>query len=133
MAKITLPLQLGYTDEIRNRMESLLTEILDELQKGDNKYSPHAGPKRGFGVLRAELQELKTELDAEDYRPEAVHQEAVQVAAMAIKFLRDCSPKFKPIQSDQPELPFHMRNITDGPLTCTEIGRGEHYTKWELR
>ena len=70
-----------------NRLQE---EISSEMQRGDKKYGPHPGPKRGFGALRAEFNELWTEIEAEDANPVSIRKEAVQVAAMALKFLRDC-------------------------------------------
>ena len=70
-------------------MQDVLTDMRDQLAHGDAKYGPHPGPKRAFGALRNEFNELMTELDAEDASVTSVHKEAIQVLAMAYKFIRD--------------------------------------------
>ena len=72
------------------KLERLVGEIVAEMLRGDAKHNPHSGPKRGFGALRNEYNELQTEIEAEDGTPESIKTEAIQVAAMALKFLRDC-------------------------------------------
>lgn len=69
----------------------IISDIMSELERGDAKYGPHTGPRRSFGVLRAELYELQTEIEAEDKNPKAIRAEAIQVAAMAIKLIRDAT------------------------------------------
>lgn len=71
-------------------LEQLVGEIVAEMLRGDGKHKPHPGPKRGFGALRNEYNELQTEIEAENGTPESIRTEAIQVAAMALKFLRDC-------------------------------------------
>ena len=87
------------------KFSALAKAVNEELERGDRKYGPHPGPKRGFGALRAELNELATELEAEDWHPERVRKEALQVAAMAMKFLRDCCTEESPAEPHQ-DYPF---------------------------
>jgi len=72
------------------KLEKLVAEIVTEMIRGDAKHGIHQGPKRGFGALRNEYNELQTEIEAENGTPESIRSEAIQVAAMALKFLRDC-------------------------------------------
>lgn len=72
-------------------LREILPLVFNRIRKGDNKYGPHPGPKRAFGALRNEYNELKTELDAEDSSPISVFEEGLDVSAMALKFLRDYS------------------------------------------
>lgn len=88
-----LPVQISLRQgklKDHEKLEGLVGEIVLEMVRGDNKHQPHPGPKRGFGALRNEYNELQTEIEAENGTPESIRLEAIQVAAMALKFLRDC-------------------------------------------
>lgn len=86
MINISVELRMDTKD--RMILEKILVDVVKELLRGDAKYGHHRSHLRAYGVLRAELAELKTELDcmvsADDIR-----KEAVQVAAMALKLIRD--------------------------------------------
>lgn len=71
------------------KLEVIFSEILVELCNGDAKYGGHPGPKRALGALKAEVQELTTEVEAENTIEGAARKEALQVGAMAVKFVRD--------------------------------------------
>lgn len=70
-------------------LSAVLPDMIDELHNGDSKYGKHPGPLRAFGALRSEVYELQTEIAAEDATTENIYHEAVQVLAMAFKFIRD--------------------------------------------
>lgn len=75
-------------------MRDLLKEILYELRKADEKYKhdPMTHMKVGFKTIECELKELEREVERYQYElghPEWLKKEAIQVAAMAVKFLRD--------------------------------------------
>lgn len=68
----------------------LAAEALSELDRADAKHGPMLEPVEGLYTLRCEVMELAREVHRAHRDPEALRKEAVQVAAMAIKFLRDC-------------------------------------------
>jgi transcriptional regulator GlxA family with amidase domain len=74
----------------RDLLEQVFEEMILELVRGDKKHKQHAGPKRGLGALKAEVQELQTEVEAEDQYPDDIRKEALQVMTMGFKFIRDC-------------------------------------------
>jgi hypothetical protein len=76
---------------ISDELAAVLPDMVDEVNHGDTKYGPHPGPLRAFGALRSEVYELQTEIEAEDAAPENIYHEAVQVLAMAFKFIRDAA------------------------------------------
>lgn len=70
-------------------LETAIKFATDELIKNaDAKYPPMAYPLEGLHTIKCELAELEREVARCD--ADAMTREAVQVAAMALKFLRDC-------------------------------------------
>ncbi len=92
---VTIHLNSGFTLVEIGILEKIIGAALRELQKGDTKYGPHPGPRRGLGALKAELQELTTEVEAENEIEGQERLEAIQVIAMGIKYVRDCCPEVK--------------------------------------
>lgn len=64
--------------------------IFDELKRADAKYPRMAEPVEGLCTMKCEVAELEREVMRANKNPEAMREEAIQVAAMALKFLRDC-------------------------------------------
>ncbi len=69
-------------------------DVLDEMEDASATYPAFHSAHEGFAVLLEELDELKAEIwkSPTDRDPVAMRREAIQVAAMAIRFLRDCAP-----------------------------------------
>lgn len=68
----------------------IVGEIETELARADAKHGPMLEPVEGLYTLRCEVMELAREVHRKNQDPQAMRKEAVQVAAMAVKFLRDC-------------------------------------------
>lgn len=70
-----------------------LAEVEDELRSATAKYGPMASPHEGYAVILEELDELWEEVRKRPDRrdPARMREEAVQVAAMAVRFMRDCT------------------------------------------
>jgi hypothetical protein len=68
----------------------LINDIFDELEAADKKYPPMAEKVEGLHTLKCEVAELEREIMRVNHDPAAMRKEAIQVAAMALKFLRDC-------------------------------------------
>lgn len=68
-------------------------EINLELDRADRKHPPMAEMVEGLYTLKCEVMELEREVIRRNFDPSAMKKEAIQVAAMAIKFLRDCVDK----------------------------------------
>ena len=68
----------------------VITEVFDELDRSDKKYGPMAEEREGLHTLKCEVAELEREVMKKKDDPEAMRKEAIQVAAMGLKFLRDC-------------------------------------------
>jgi hypothetical protein len=81
----------------KDQIEDLVVdEVRAELYRADEKHKndPMVHMRVGFKTLECEVKELEREVERFIYEagnPALLHREAVQVAAMALKFLRDIS------------------------------------------
>jgi hypothetical protein len=69
---------------------SLLAEVEAELRSAVTRFPKMNSAHEGWAVIWEELDELWTEVRGND--PVRAREEAVQVAAMAVRFLLDVSP-----------------------------------------
>lgn len=72
-------------------LEGVLQEVADEVQRANDLYPPHNSAHEGFAVLNEEFDELKTHVWTNQKRRDldAMRKEAIQVAAMAVRFVTD--------------------------------------------
>lgn len=71
-------------------MTTTIQQIFDELHRADQKYPPMAEAVEGLHTIKCELAELEREIMKQSFDQKAMIKEALQVAAMSLKFLRDC-------------------------------------------
>lgn len=64
-------------------------EIADELSRAQLKHRPMHSPHEGYAVILEELDELWDEIKAQCPSRERMRAEALQVAAMAARFVVD--------------------------------------------
>lgn len=69
----------------------MLGEVFDELRRAEDKFGPFHSAHEGYAILLEEVDELWQEI--KHGTKDRVHDEAVQVAAMAIRFLKDLCVK----------------------------------------
>lgn len=67
----------------------VINECAAELGRAMRKHPPIRGPHEGYAVILEEMDELWAEIKRQATNPEALRKEAVQVAAMAMRFLVD--------------------------------------------
>ena len=72
-----------------NMIDCIFDDFAKELDKADEKYGPMPGIKDGLHTLMIEVAELRREVETENFNPLALRKEAIQVGAMATKFMRD--------------------------------------------
>ena len=80
---------------VQKESENLLTideivkEVLDELNRAESKFAPFNSAHEGYAILLEEVDELWDVVKMKDSeeRNKRMHEEAVQVAAMGLKFL----------------------------------------------
>jgi hypothetical protein len=72
-------------------VEHIFGEITAELRRADKKYvdDPMTTAELGLATIKCELAELEREVLRPQRHDEWLRKEAIQVAAMAVKFLRD--------------------------------------------
>lgn len=73
-----------------------LIDLANELIRAREKFPNFNSPHEGYAIIKEELDELWEEvrLQHKDRSPERMYKEAIQVAAMGIRFATDlCSPK----------------------------------------
>lgn len=67
-----------------------IANVMAELEVAQGSFHPMASPHEGYAVILEELDELWVEVKADDRA--RMREEAIQVAAMAIRFLVDVTP-----------------------------------------
>jgi len=77
----------GYQEAERRVASPLILEVLAELDRATAKFGPFNSAHEGYAVILEELDELWDEIKKND--AVNVRKEAVQVAAMALRFLMD--------------------------------------------
>lgn len=75
--------------DIDDSLGLILDQIADEVQAAENKHRAMASAHEGHSVLREEVEELWEHVRADTGRTEAARKEAIQVAAMAVRYIRD--------------------------------------------
>ena len=68
------------------------TQVFEEFNRASEKYPAFNSAHEGYAVLLEEVDELWTEVKKSPKNRDMVRmkEEAVQVAAMALRFLHDC-------------------------------------------
>ena len=74
-------------------LEKIMDEILQEYLKASKKFKPMASPHEGYAVIKEELDELWDEIKINSNPLNNMRNEAIQVAAMGMRFVIDCCSK----------------------------------------
>lgn len=74
---------------IQARQGRALRDVAAEMQRAAARHRPMAGPHEGWAVIKEEMDELWEHVRADTGRSEAAQQEAVQIAAMALRYITD--------------------------------------------
>lgn len=65
-------------------------DVLEELNRARSKFPRFNSPHEGYAVLLEEVDELWDEIRLKTGTKEKIKKEAIQVAAMAIRLVKDC-------------------------------------------
>ena len=76
-------------DLAQRQTNALLQEAGTQLVKAEAKHAPMRGAHEGYAVILEELDELWTEVKRQKIDPTAMRKEALHVAAMALRFIKD--------------------------------------------
>lgn len=74
-------------DNYDDKLTGILDEVASELRKATDKFLEFNSAHEGYAVLLEEVDELWHEVKKND--PTRSREEAIQVAAMAIRFILD--------------------------------------------
>lgn len=71
----------------------ILKEVFAEHDRASLLYPPFNSPHEGYSIILEELEELWEEIKKSPKKrdPKAMRTEAIQLAAMAFRFLQDCT------------------------------------------
>lgn len=70
-----------------NKKFTVATLLLEELDRANEMYGPFTSPHEGWAVLKEEMDELWDEIKNKQPDKDRMREEAIQVGAMAIKFI----------------------------------------------
>ena len=70
-------------------MDKWIEEIKIEYEMATSKFGPFNSTHEGYAVIKEEVDELWDAIKG-NFHPSILEEEAIQVAAMAIRFLTDC-------------------------------------------
>lgn len=78
---------------LRPTLGRVLHEVREEVERAEAKWPAMNSAHEALGVLMEEVRELTDHVDTNQQRRdlEAMRKEAIQVAAMAVRFVRDIS------------------------------------------
>jgi hypothetical protein len=71
----------------------VLNEVFAEIKKAIKGHGPMHSGHEGFAVIREELDELWDEVKADRGKQASARTEAIQVAAMAVRYVLDLDPR----------------------------------------
>lgn len=74
-------------------MKDIVALIVDELRRANKVYKPFNSAHEGYAVMLEEMDELFDEIRKKRPDKNRMQDEAIQVGAMAIKFIQSCCAK----------------------------------------
>lgn len=85
----------GFLNEAKHAaLETIIAQLRDELSRAMTKHASMHSPHEGHSVIREELDELWEHVRADTGTGPAARKEALQIAAMGIRYAVDlCDPK----------------------------------------
>lgn len=75
------------------RIDSLCVVLRTELHRATDKHGPMASPHEGYSVILEELDELWEHVKHDTGKSEAALKEAMQIAAMGLRYILDMEAK----------------------------------------
>lgn len=80
---------LARLDDVRDAAMNVLIDVMKELMRATMKHGPQKSPHEGASVLREEYEELWDHVKADTGRSPEARAEAIQLAAMAVRYILD--------------------------------------------
>jgi hypothetical protein len=72
------------------RTDEILNAVKAELESAEKMHGPMHSPHEALAVIREEYLEFEEEVFKKRPVREALIEEAIQLAAMAVRFIKDC-------------------------------------------
>lgn len=106
-------------------VDRVLGEVRDELERAVRQHGPMASPHEGKAVIEEELDELWEHVKADTGRGPEARAEALQVAAMALRYVHDLCEVSGPkcFNHDTPDCPICLKWAA--AATCDRCGHRE--------
>jgi hypothetical protein len=83
---------------MREPARAIFEEIALEVERALGKFPPFNSPHEGKAVIEEELEELWDEIKADRGRQQDAMDEAVQIAAMAVRYVLDLQARPLPAE-----------------------------------
>ena len=82
---------LGRMEGLMGEIGTIVTEVAAEVERATHLWGPHNSAHEGFAVILEEMDELKVHVWTNQKKRDivAMRKEAIQVAAMAVRFVLD--------------------------------------------
>jgi len=107
------------TADPRSSLEALLAELGQSLARAEAKHPPIRGPHEGYAVILEELDELWAEVKAQPIDAAEMRKEAMHVAAMGLRFVKDVCDKAALARVGQETTPRQL-TVNDGGIHGTD-------------
>ena len=75
------------------KVKKIMDEILQEYLRASKTFRPMASPHEGYAIIKEELDELWDEVKINSDPLGNMRNEAIQIAAMGMRFVIDCCSK----------------------------------------
>ena len=75
-----------------HKVQAALDAVRHELYEASSKFPPFNSAHEGAAVIKEEYDELWDAVKGKQFSKQDQYGEAVQVAAMAVRFMLDCGP-----------------------------------------
>lgn len=107
-----------------DRTTAAMTLVRAEVDRASGKHRPFNSSHEGYGVLLEEVDELWDEVKAN--RRDLASLEAIQVAAMAVRFLVDCGDWHTEVAPGGSNLRPVLTAAVESEVAKVDEGSGEH-------
>lgn len=74
-----------------DRVDRILSVVRAELLRATDEFGPFNSPHEGYAILKEEVEELWSDIKGDEGHSPLAQMEATQVAAMAVRYIFDCT------------------------------------------
>jgi hypothetical protein len=81
----------SWEEERKMKISDIIDSVIAELASAETKFPPFNTPHEGYAIILEEMDEVWECIKAN--HGHEIREEMIQVAAMAIRFIKDCCPE----------------------------------------